>query len=126
MATSKTGSKSKASSSTSASRGGGKTASTRRSSSGGSSSSARTTTDHNVIRSWVEARGGFPATVKQTHKPNDPGLLRIDFPGYSGEDTLERIGWDEWFKGFEENKLAFLYDDDPNSRFNKLISRDNA
>jgi len=79
-----------------------------------------------VIQRWVEERDGFPATVKQTHKQNDPGLLRIDFPGYSGEDTLEQVGWDEWFKGFEANKLAFLYEDEPNSRFNKLISRDSA
>jgi hypothetical protein len=71
----------------------------------------------------VEARGGFPATVKRTHTRTDPGLLRIDFPGYSGEDTLERIDWDEWFKGFEDNNLAFLYEDEADNRFSKLISR---
>jgi hypothetical protein len=123
MATSGSRSKSKGNS-TNASRGG-KSTSARRSGSSRTSSAA-STTDHNVIRSWVDERNGFPATVKQTHKQNDPGLLRIDFPGYRGEDTLERIGWDEWFKGFEENKLAFLYEDDGNSRFNKLIRRDSA
>ena len=86
--------------------------------------SAKATTDHDTIRRWVEEREGCPATVKSTRKGSDPGLLRIDFPGYSGEDTLECISWDEWFKGFEENKLAFLYEDEPNSRFNKLVSRD--
>ena len=88
------------------------------------SKSAQTTTDHETIRKWVEARGGSPATVKSTHKKGDPGLLRIDFPGFSGEDTLETISWEEWFKGFDENRLAFLYEDAKNSRFNKLVSRD--
>jgi len=85
--------------------------------------SAQTTNNHDVIRRWVEARGGCPATVKTTHGKNDPGLLRIDFPGYSGEDTLERIDWPEWFKAFDDNDLAFLYDDDTDSRFSKLINR---
>ena len=120
MATSGTRSKSKGTT-TSASRGG-KSTSSRTS----GSSSAETTTDHNVIQRWVEERGGFPAAVKQTHKQNDPGILRIDFPGYSGEDSLEQISWDEWFTGFEANKLAFLCDEDPNSRFSKLISRDSS
>jgi hypothetical protein len=88
------------------------------------SKSAVTTTDHKVIQRWVEERGGWPATVRSTHTKGDPGLLRIDFAGYSGEDTLERIAWEEWFRGFEESNLAFLYEDDKNSRFNKLISRD--
>jgi hypothetical protein len=86
--------------------------------------SAVTTTDHNVIRRWVEERGGHPSRVKGTGSgKNDPGLLRIDFPGYSGEGSLEEISWDEFFKGFDDNKLAFLHEEDKNSRFNKLIER---
>jgi anaerobic selenocysteine-containing dehydrogenase len=38
-------------------------------------------------------------------------VLRIDFPGGAGEDQLEPISWDEWFRIFEENNLAFLYQD---------------
>jgi hypothetical protein len=102
------------------------TSSRKSTSAGKTSSSAQTTTQHDLIRRWVDERGGFPATVKQTRTKKDAGLLRIDFPGYSGEDTLERITWDEWFKGFDENKLAFLYEDDAKSRFNKLISRESA
>ena len=41
----------------------------------------------------------------------DAGVLRIDFPGGSGEESLEPISWDEWFEKFEENRLAFLYQD---------------
>jgi hypothetical protein len=82
----------------------------------------RVTTDHQEIRKWVEARSGFPARVKGTGNKNDPGLLRIDYPGFSGEETLERISWEEFFKKFDEANLAFIYEDDPKSRFSKLVS----
>lgn len=70
----------------------------------------------------MEARGGYPARVKATCDKNDPGLLRIDYPGFSGEETLERISWEEFFKKFDEANLAFIYEDDPRSRFSKLVS----
>jgi hypothetical protein len=89
---------------------------------------SKTTTDHDEIRSWVEERGGKPARVKGTEKRNSVGLLRIDYPGFSGEDTLESITWEEFFQGFDDNKLAFLYQDETKdgkeSRFSKLIERD--
>jgi hypothetical protein len=50
-------------------------------------------------------------------------VLRIDYPGFSGADTLERIDWDDWFEAFDRNKLAFLYQDKRNSRFSKLVNR---
>src|SRR3954470_13418577 len=85
--------------------------------------SASTTTDHDVIRSWVEARGGCPAHVKGSGSRRDPGLLRIDYPGYSGGTSLEKISWDAFFDAFEANHLAFLYQDRKNSRFSKLVHR---
>ena len=93
--------------------------------------SGHTTTDHDFIRRWVEERGGKPARVKQTGSGDDPGILRIDFPGYSGGDTLEKIGWEEFFEKFEESRLAFLHrdiqgEDGKPDRFNKLVSRDGA
>ena len=88
------------------------------------------TTDHDEIRRWVEARGGKPATVKGTGGNEEVGVLRIDFPGYSGEDTLEEISWDEFFAKFDEKNLAFLYQDatasGAESRFFKFVSRENA
>jgi hypothetical protein len=51
---------------------------------------AKSTTDHDTIRTWVEERGGWPACVKATGGNDDPGLFRIDFPGYSSEDSLEK------------------------------------
>ena len=90
--------------------------------------SSKTTTDHNIIRKWVEERNGKPACVKGTGTNNDPGLLRIDFPGWSGDESLEHISWDEWFGKFDESNLAFLYQEETDagkkSNFNKLVSRE--
>lgn len=87
---------------------------------------AKTTTNHEEIRRWVEERDGGPAIVKGTEKGGS-ALLRIDYPGFSGEDTLEEISWDEFFKIFDKNKLAFLYqettEDGGLSRFSKFVDR---
>jgi len=90
-------------------------------------SEARVTTDRQKIQSWVEERDGYPARVEGTDGKSG-GLIRIDYEGYSGEGTLERITWEEWFDAFEKNNLAFLYQDQVKgggkSRFSKLIDRD--
>jgi hypothetical protein len=87
------------------------------------SGKSRVTTDHDEIRRWTEERGGWPATVKATEKGGKPGILRIDYPGFSGEDTLDKISWEEFFEAFDQNNLAFLYQDEKDSRFSKLIDR---
>jgi hypothetical protein len=84
---------------------------------------SKATTDHNEIRRWVSQRGGYPARVDGTDEKGGSGVLRIDYPGFSGEESLKPISWTEFFKGFERNKLAFLYDDADESRFSKLVSR---
>jgi len=91
---------------------------------------SKTTTNHDEIRRWVEERGGQPARVKETGSNGDPGILRIDYPGVGAEDSLEKISWEEWFDAFEDNGLAFLYQEQTKegeeSRFSKLVSRDNT
>jgi hypothetical protein len=91
---------------------------------------SHTTTDHQEIQRWVDERGGHPARVKGTESKNSAGLLRIDYPGFSGEDSLEEISWEEFFDAFEKNGLAFLYQDKTadgkTSRFSKLIDRSSA
>jgi glutathione synthase/RimK-type ligase-like ATP-grasp enzyme len=95
-----------------------------------SSAESKVTTDHQEIQTWVEERGGHPARVKGTEGKQGAGLLRIDYPGFSGEDRLEEISWDEFFTTFEDNNLAFLYQeekkDGSESRFSKLIDRDSV
>lgn len=88
---------------------------------------SKTTTDHQKIRKWVEARGGKPAGVTDTGGGDDPGILRIEFPGHGDDSRLEEISWDDFFNKFEENKLAFLYQDKTaegdTSRFFKFVRR---
>jgi hypothetical protein len=107
-------------------------------------SKAMATTDHDEIKRWVEERGGSPARVKPTGRtgPTDPagrtangrrrggdaGLLRIDYPGFSGQEALEEISWQAWFDTFDRHELALLHQDaiagGKTSRFSKLVSRD--
>lgn len=89
------------------------------------------TTNHEEIKRWVEARGGHPSTVKGTERGDEPaGLLRIDYPGYSGEERLEEISWDEFFQKFDESNLAFVYQEETSggdtSRFSKLVDRNSV
>jgi hypothetical protein len=86
-----------------------------------------TTTDHEFIRKWVEERGGKPAAVEGTGGDDDPGILRIEYTGQGHDDSLEEISWDEFFQKFDENNLAFLYQeetaDGSTSRFSKFVRR---
>ncbi|TPM96918.1 hypothetical protein [Mesorhizobium sp. B2-1-3A] len=88
-------------------------------------SEAKKTTNHDEIRNWVEERDGRPAVVRTGGKG---GILRIDFG--EPEDTLEPIEWDEFFRIFDENDLAFLHQEESGnggqSRFNKFVERSNA
>jgi hypothetical protein len=90
-------------------------------------SQTRTTTDHDEIRRWVDEHGGKPASVRGTEDGDGAGVLRVDFPGGAGEDQLEPISWDEWFRKFDESNLAFLYQEQKasgeDSTFFKLVSR---
>lgn len=91
--------------------------------------SATTTTDHNEIRKWVEKRNGHPAMVAATERNDRPGgILRIDFddPDGSQDVGLHRISWEEFFKVFDKNGLAFLRVENGDSRFNKFVERESA
>jgi hypothetical protein len=95
-----------------------------------SSASARVLTDHDEIRQWAEQRDAQPACVQGTGGRGDVGMIRLDFPGYSGEGSLNPISWDDWLSKFDESNLALLVQDETadgeTSNFNKLVNRDNA
>ncbi len=90
---------------------------------------AKVTTDHAKIRKWVEARHGVPVRVQSTGTSDDVGSLRIDFPERDDveDDDPAEIGWDEFFEKFDEERLAFVYQDKTAaglpSRFNKFVDR---
>lgn len=95
-----------------------------------SKSRSRTLTDHEEIRRWAEERNATPAAVRNTERGDEVGIIRLDFPGYSGAGSLEEIDWDEWFEKFDENNLALIVQDETaggqRSNFNKLVSRDSV
>ena len=67
--------------------------------------------------------------VEGTGRSNrEGGILRIDFPGFSGERSLKQVSWEEWFNIFDERGLALLYQNRTAtgklSRFNKLVARE--
>ena len=86
---------------------------------------AQQTTNHDEIRKWAEKRGGRPASVRGTEDGEEAGVLRIAF---TDDEDLETIEWDEFFDKFDEEHLAFLYQDRTadggESRFFKLVERD--
>src|SRR5206468_4966320 len=86
--------------------------------------SARSTTNHETIRKWVEKHKGHPAVVRTG---GEGGVLRIDFdePGGNDDTRLERIGWDEFFRIFDESGVAFLHSEG-DSRFNKFVADETA
>ena len=49
------------------------------------------TTDHDEIRRWAEERGAKPSCVKGTGGKRDTGMIRLDFPGYSGDGVRELV-----------------------------------
>lgn len=90
-------------------------------------STTKVTTNHNEIREWVEGRGGSPARVTSPETGENMQMLRINFPGISGDGAVQPVDWREWFDIFENRELAFLYQDKTadghDSHYNKLVWR---
>jgi len=93
----------------------------------GSEHGSHVLTDHDEIREWAEERGATPSCVKGTGKRGGLGMLRLDFPGFTGEESLQPVDWDEWLEEFDKDNLALLVQDTTaggeRSNFNKLVSR---
>ena len=91
---------------------------------------AKMMVDHEEIRRWAEERNATPSAVEATATEDDPGIIRLDFPDYSGEGSLYEISWDEWFAKFDENDLALMVQektaDGQLSNFNKIVKRETA
>lgn len=84
------------------------------------------TADHATIMEWARVRNARPAVVT-----DDDGkateMLRLNFPGYSG-DELQEISWDDWLQLFEENNLKLRYrektESGSKSNFNRIVDRE--
>lgn len=90
-------------------------------------SQQKSTTDHDTIKKWAESRNGKPAVI--TREGEETEILRIDFPGFA-EENLQEIEWSKWFDIFDNNELAFVYQEETKegqrSNFNKIVNRETA
>ena len=86
------------------------------------------TIDHIEIKEWVESRGGRPAVLEGTFDELGGGVLRIDFG--DPEEALEELTWRDFFRVFDQNELAFVYeaqsDDGAESYVCTFVARDEA
>ncbi len=94
-------------------------------------------TDHEAIRDWAAARSGFPAIVDVSPAGGTQPMVRLVFDqhAYQDQDRAERaanaggyelVEWSEWFKVFDERKLALAVPKDvPGLRdsFHEIVRR---
>ena len=94
------------------------------------STKSKVTTNHEEIRRWASARGGYPTAISIPKRGDTAGLICICFPGDRDQGPRGEINWDEWFKKFDEAELALLYQEQTasgaHSNFNKLVSRESV
>ena len=69
---------------------------------------ARSLTALEESRQSVDEPGTTPAREQKPGSVTRAGLIRFDFPGNIGEQSLEAIGWEEWFEKFKERNLSPL------------------
>ena len=86
------------------------------------------TTEHDLIRAWIEARGGRPAIVRNPQSIGETEELKIDFSETKPSRRLKWISWSEFFSKFEEKGLAMLFQDRTNwgsdlSYFARFVKR---
>ncbi|HLY99354.1 MAG TPA: hypothetical protein VKT33_09845 [Candidatus Angelobacter sp.] len=90
----------------------------------------RVLTDHDEIRQWAEERQARPARFRVTGSGKNVGRIRLDLPGSTGQDTLEPVAWDDFFRKFDESNLAMQVQDQTasgeRSNFYKLVKRQTA
>ena len=92
-----------------------------------SSLESKTTDNHEIIQNWVEERSGQPALADGIIDKGKAGrMLRINFSSNTKEG-LNDISWELFFEIFDENNLAFLYQeeniDGDQAKFYKIINK---
>ena len=78
----------------------------------------KATTNHNEIKRWIVNHGGSPAIFDDPQAKADLPSIHVDFPGDRDAEYMQeavvitKVSWEEFFKKFEEKKLAFIYEPD--------------
>ncbi|WP_407319766.1 hypothetical protein UQW22_04915 [Isoptericola halotolerans] len=68
-----------------------------------------TTTDHQEIRSWVEAHDGVPGLIDASGLGDARPVPAVVFPQDDSTSGPRPVGWDEWFEVFDASGLAFRH-----------------
>ena len=74
----------------------------------------KVTTDHEEIKSWAERSGGRPEVIDDPHAEADVVAPRIGFPHQPDDSQVSprlvrEVLWEEFFAHFEEQSLAFEF-----------------
>lgn len=77
----------------------------------------KVTINHEEIQAWVEKHHGTAQLIDEIDATGDSVGIRIDFPGTKDDMLIDRekyrkATWEDWFKVFEQQNLAFGYDDE--------------
>lgn len=73
----------------------------------------RYTRDPQLIRGWIEERGGQPARVRGTDVP------RVAFEALP--PNWEPVAWEDFLTQLEQARLAFMYEENAGSRVCKIV-----
>lgn len=86
-------------------------------------------TNHDAIRRWADETDARPARVKveeqeegEEVETDEANSLRFEVAGEAGDETLEEISWNEWFRAFDEQELALVVSADGAADY-KLVAR---
>jgi hypothetical protein len=76
------------------------------------------TVDHAIIKNWIEKHHGQTQIIDDETTANDTVGIRVDFPGasddvfFADDKPPREINWEEFFKIFDDQQLAFSYNED--------------
>lgn len=73
----------------------------------------RYTRDPELIRGWIEERGGRPARVRGTD------VLRVAFGPLA--PNWEALDWPDFLTQLDQGRLAFMYEENAGSRICKIV-----
>ncbi len=76
----------------------------------------KVTIDRNIIRKWAQARHGWPALVKKVTSAGIEMVLSFVFPDNEPLETVRKISWEEFFEKFDQQHLAFVYQESDRNR----------
>src|SRR5690606_12525991 len=69
------------------------------------------TSNHTEIRRWAKRHGARPGIARDTIASRDLDQLTLVLPGERGEENVEFIDWDEFFRRFDEEEMVFVYEE---------------